>query len=105
MERRQARLRARLAPVLVPLLQEQLELLAHPMVLAMGRLDDRQQETLLVSRQVFQVTEQLQVHQPMAEVKELLLEILASLQPTVEEQLSPLIGQPLPPISRLASES
>lgn len=111
MRRRQQRLREKLAPVLAPILAEALEQLAHPMVLAMGRLDDRQQETLSVSLQVSQqlmvLPEQLQAVQvqPMAELKELLVEILSSLQPPAEQQIGQLLGQPLQPISSPSSAS
>lgn len=103
MRRRQERLRAKLAPVLAPILQEALEQLAHPMVLAMGRLDDRQLE---IQQRLWQVpTEPVQVEQPMAELRELMEEILASLQPPAEQTLALQLGLPVPPISYPSSGS
>lgn len=103
MRRRQERLRAKLAPVLAPILQQHLEQLAHPMVLAMGRLDDRQVQ--ISDRLMLLPTEPVQIEQPMAELKDLMLEILASLQPPPEQVIAQQLGLPLPPTSRRSSGS
>lgn len=95
-ERRLHRRQEKAALLLTPLLYQALT----PVAEAMVRLDSRQQET---QRYLERQVQALRLEQ--LEQTELLREILSSLQPTAEEQIGQLLGQPLPPISSPSSAS
>ena len=102
-----ARLRAKLAPALVPLLQQHLEALAHPMLLAMGRLDDRQRETRGLVEQLVLLPQEQPVTAELRhrELTALLMEVLQALQPPPEQEIAQQLGLPVPPTSRPSSAS
>ena len=80
--------------LLTPLLYQALT----PVAEAMARLDSRQQET----RQVLQALVEMPRQQD-PETKELLLEILNSLQPPAEQEIVQLVGRRTPPRSSPSS--
>lgn len=98
-----ARRRAELAEVLNPLLMAALV----PMAEAMSRLDQRQQETQgLVLRLEQQHQAKVRLEQvQLVETRELLTEVLNSLQPTAEEQLVPQLAPSMRPRSSPSSVS
>ena len=97
MEQRLARQQEAARQLLTPLLLEALT----PVAEAMRRLELRQRET---QQWLERGTAQQVPHQQ--EVKELLLEVLSSLQPPAEQQLASLLSGPVPlPSSPPSSES
>lgn len=100
-ERKVARLRAKLAPALVPLLQEQLEILAQPMVLQMDSLQKLDQQQRALSQQLVLLPQTVEarvtvLRPELAELKELLVEVLNSLQPPPELEIASLLSGPGP---------
>ena len=95
-EKRERRQVEKLARTMGPVMQALLMEAMVPMAEALTRLDQRQQETY---RQV----RLLQTYQP--ETKELLLEILQSLQPSAEQVIAQEIGLHPQPISFPSSGS
>ena len=104
-QKAEARRRAKLEPVLRPLLLEALT----PVAEAMARLEARQQESqLLVLRSLERLEHPrlpTQEQQMLMEQKELLLEVLNSLQPPPEREIAQQLGLPLPPTSPRSSVS
>lgn len=95
-ERRLAKRRAELELLLTPLLFRALT----PAADAMKRLDQRQVQTQRLLEEV--AIRQVNLH---SETKELLLEILNSLQPPPSQEISRLVGLPTPPTSHPSSAS
>lgn len=98
-EKRAARLAARLAPVL----QQALSPVAGMLVAQAERLDNLEGSQLLLSQQQQALHRLLESSQP--EISSLLLELLSSLQPTAEQQISQRLGLPTPQTSHHASAS
>ena len=102
-EKRLARQRAKMERLLRPLLLEALT----PVAQAMSRLEQRQQEALtpvLRLEQQHQAKVRLEQAQ-LAETRELLVEILQSLQPPAEQVIAQQVGLSAPPTWGPSSES
>lgn len=91
LQRKQEKLRLLLTPLLLEALT--------PVAQAMQRLEERQLETRLLLQQ------QLASPATPQETRELLLEVLSSLQPPAELVISQQLGLPLPPRSYPSSVS
>lgn len=88
--------RARMEQLLQPLLLQALT----PVAQAMQRLEERQTETRLLLQHQLAT---LQTQDP--EVREMLLEVLSSLQPTADQVIAQQLGLPLLPRSSPSSGS
>lgn len=98
-QRRQARQRERLELLLRPLLMEALV----PVAQALERLDSRQRETRELVQALVEMPAPEAATPP--ETRELLLEVLNSLQPPPLGELSQRLGLPTPPPSSRSSAS